>query len=891
MAFARTKIQRPTPRRAHLERPVLERRLGEALLTRRLVLLHAAAGFGKTSALARACERLPVGTAVAWIACDADDSPLQLFECLVAAVEPYDPPWRTDPDALMRIAADALRGEPRRTVAAEVINALDACDVPHGVIVLDDLHRIEHPVVQAFLDELLERMTPRWTVAIATRREPSIALARLRVQREVAEFHLHELRFERDEARALALAEGLAPEEADRLYARTEGWPAGLRLALSARRGAVHLAASDTRAGAIDRHVFDFLADEVIDRLEPALRDFLLRTSVLPELTAARAAALSRDPLALQRLEAIEREGLFVSVVAGDEPTLRLHDLFREALEARFRRERPHEVEASMAAAAATEPDAIRRVGWWLRARRWSEAEAALAAAAEDLIASGFADELRALFERFPPEVQGRSARLRMTIAKTRWDWDRAVRATLEAAEEFAAGGDARDRLTALSYRVVALSGANLHDEARAAVAALLGEPGLEGDALARTLSAASWVEAARGDQRSLAPLWARLSDTLREGASLSRWNESAPLGPVVGLPGMRPELERYLAGACERLPDRPTPLRAKCLVMQGWLQLWVGDVSAARASVDAAADDARWLADPVDLDAPWRSLRHVLQAVQGRCDEALGGLEAIASQIAASGVRFRVEVYMSLYLFLGMRCAAMLERGDAVRVFAARLGQDAERRRDWLSPAHLASVPAHVAASEGRLDEACRAWERIVEDPWHGDIYGQVVESALRLADARLRLGASAREAGGALSAAFRRIDDSGEWGPVLFAGPRVLRRLADVRWGEALDPARQGTLRRWAERAQALASGTEVEDASSPGSRAAHAPEAGAALTGRELEVLGRLAAGDSNKLIARSLELSPHTVKRHVANILDKLALSSRGQAAAWYRELRR
>ena len=55
---------------------------------------------------------------------------------------------------------------------------------------------------------------------------------------------------------------------------------------------------------------------------------------------------------------------------------------------------------------------------------------------------------------------------------------------------------------------------------------------------------------------------------------------------------------------------------------------------------------------------------------------------------------------------------------------------------------------------------------------------------------------------------------------------------------------------------------------------------------LTARELQICGRIASGDSNKLIARAFELSPHTVKRHVANILDKLALASRGQVAAWY-----
>ncbi len=68
--------------------------------------------------------------------------------------------------------------------------------------------------------------------------------------------------------------------------------------------------------------------------------------------------------------------------------------------------------------------------------------------------------------------------------------------------------------------------------------------------------------------------------------------------------------------------------------------------------------------------------------------------------------------------------------------------------------------------------------------------------------------------------------------------------------------------------------------------GSPAPSAALAQVALSIRECEVLQRIAAGDSNKMIARALHLSPHTVKRHVANILDKLDLRSRGQAAAWW-----
>jgi LuxR family maltose regulon positive regulatory protein len=78
------------------------------------------------------------------------------------------------------------------------------------------------------------------------------------------------------------------------------------------------------------------------------------------------------------------------------------------------------------------------------------------------------------------------------------------------------------------------------------------------------------------------------------------------------------------------------------------------------------------------------------------------------------------------------------------------------------------------------------------------------------------------------------------------------------------------------------------EASEAFDDRARAPAGSGAAEGLTARELEVLARIAAGDSNKLIARAFDLSPHTVKRHVANILDKLDLRSRGQAAAWYGE---
>ena len=861
-SFARTKIRPPRPRGASLiARPALESRLVGALQTHRLVLVCAAAGFGKTSALASLAEALPAGTAFAWVSCDEGDDLRILLGCLVAALEPYDPPWRVDPQALVRSIADAPPPETLRTAAAELINALDATDVPLGVIVLDDLHRVADAAVPAFLDLLLERLAHRWSLAIGSRSAPALATARLRAHHELASFGPEDLRFDAAEARSLASASGIAADEADALLARSEGWPVGLRLALGAGRHAPHAA---------DRHVSDYLASEVIDRLDPALRDFLLRSAVLPELSAARCAAVTGDAAAARRLEDLQREALFVTPLTGPEPTWRLHDLFREALEARLQRERPGEFDEVLVRAAAGEPDPLRRVAFLQRARRWDEAEAALAGAADGLIADGAAAAVRALFEHFPPDYRTRSAPLRLLFARSQWDWDAVLAAMEQAAKAHDGATDAAARFDVLSHQCLALCGANRHERTRALAATLLAEPALGSEALARTIAALSWVEIPRGDQAAIAPLWARGLAALEASDSLALWTECVPYGPFVGLPGMRPLLQRFVDGATRRLPDYPTPLRGLCEVLRAWLAIWGDDVSAARRATDAAVADNRWLARPLILDAPARTLQAVIAAIDGDAAGARDILFGLVDRMRRSRNAMHVEVYASLYLHLAMRCAAATDDTATLREATTALVHEPHADRSWLSPAQRDGADAQLAALDGDLALACRCWQAMLDDARHGDFYGQHIDTRLRLADGLLRLGRGAGEAAAVLAPWFDAAESDGDWGPVRLAGPSLLRRLAAADWGRALAPARRERLRAWA--------GRPAAD---------RAPETRDLLSARERDVLELIAAGQSNKLIARALELSPHTVKRHVANILDKLALASRGQAAAWYR----
>jgi LuxR family maltose regulon positive regulatory protein len=198
-----------------------------------------------------------------------------------------------------------------------------------------------------------------------------------------------------------------------------------------------------------------------------------------------------------------------------------------------------------------------------------------------------------------------------------------------------------------------------------------------------------------------------------------------------------------------------------------------------------------------------------------------------------------------------------------------------------------MSTLPAFVALGEGRLVDAERGFTAALEA--HGqqlDLQGQWTELRLRGAELRLRLGRTHADAAALLLPLFERHAGDADIAALLLDGLDTLRALAQAPWGDALSAEQRAALTRWADRAAALR--PRAQPVAAATSSTSPSISAASVLSEREAEVLARLAAGDSNKLIARAFDLSPHTVKRHVANILDKLDLRSRGQAAAWYHE---
>jgi LuxR family maltose regulon positive regulatory protein len=885
LRFAANKIQPPRSRAARVQRHALDSAVAAALQAHRVVLLQAPAGFGKTSALAAQWARLPPRWAAAWVSLDEDDDAERLFACLVAALEPHDLPWRTSPDALMSlIGSDAVDGHAGlRRAAAELLNALADSDAAHGLIVLDDLHRLQDDGGRRLLDALIERLPATWTLVLASRITPPLALARQRAAGELAEFNQDDLRFSADESAALLAAEALpgAEARARELFERTAGWPAGLRLALAALRTRGGVGAAGGAVGSagsqhlIDRHLFDYLAAEVLDDMPAGLHDFLLRCAVLPELTAARAAAVSGDCRAAEWLDEIERRGLFVSVLEAQERTLVLHDLFRNALLARLRERLPGEMVTLLQRAAASEADGLRRVGFLLRAADWPAAGSALAETAQELFLQGGAGEVLRLVEQFP--VEHRDARLACVAASAcclRWQWQEMAAWYRAAQREAQAAGDTAARQLAEAGLANALYPLDRNDEAEALIAALSAQAQpLAPPARLLLLLADTAQQFRHGHHTRLPVLYGELLDILQRHGSLFDWWECVPAINWTTIAGMPALIERYIDGVMQRIGERALPLRAELHLRRALLRLWAGDTAAASAQIRAAEDDMKWLAVSGEMQIGVEMFHLVFDAVHGRGDALQQRLQRLIAREHDAPAERRTlwRHQMAVY---GVRLSDTVGAGaDALRDWAALIRENPIASDAAQNPRALA-VRARHAAAQQRWHDANALFARLLPRLHEMDVMGQRSDLTLRAGHALLRSGRAA-EAAAVIAPVLDRLRAEGVRGQALLCGPLLLQALATQRWGALLSAEQHDELRAAAALSAQLC-GTAPTAAAAP---------ADEALSAREREVLERIAAGDSNKLIARALDISPHTVKRHVANILDKLGLSSRGQAGAW------
>jgi LuxR family transcriptional regulator, maltose regulon positive regulatory protein len=255
-------------------------------------------------------------TRVGWLSLDDGDNDLTRFIAhLVAAFQSAD----LDVDAAV---LDSLSGASATVALTSLVNDLaQAGDKESGrqwIVVLDDYHVIRASEVHEAVTFLLDHLPDHVHLVVATRSDPPLPLARLRSRGQLCEVRAAELRFTPSEAREFltqAMELELAADDVDALQDRTEGWIAGLQLAALSLRG---IADPDEVAGFIsaftgsNRLVIDYLADEVLARQPPRVRNFMHRTAILDRLHGPLCDAVTGGTDGTQTLEHLERENLFV---------------------------------------------------------------------------------------------------------------------------------------------------------------------------------------------------------------------------------------------------------------------------------------------------------------------------------------------------------------------------------------------------------------------------------------------------------------------------------------------------------------------------------------------------------------------------------------------------
>lgn len=300
----------------------------------RLVLVCAPAGFGKTTLLTQWLTAVDApDQRIAWVSLDeGDNDPHRFLEHVVAALNAV----RDLGDAARLLAEGAT--PPVLAVLTGVVNELDLLP-GRTVLALDDYHVIRSPDVHHLVSFLVDHLPPQVGVAVATRADPPLRLARLRARGELLEVRAADLRFTEQESRHFleqVMGLDLTAGDVSALSARTEGWAAGLQLAGLSLQGVDDPGRFVTAFTGTNRFVLDYLVEEVLAHQPDDIRRFLLETSILDEMTGALADALTSRQDGEALLEHLERANLFVVPLDDTGTWYRYHHLFGEALRARL---------------------------------------------------------------------------------------------------------------------------------------------------------------------------------------------------------------------------------------------------------------------------------------------------------------------------------------------------------------------------------------------------------------------------------------------------------------------------------------------------------------------------------------------------------------------------
>ena len=878
--LVQTKLYPPQLRVDAVVRYRLSDWLAETAVSIPVTLISAPAGYGKTTLCATLTRTQP-DIPLAWLALDEDDNDVGGFmAALIGALQVIEPAFGATAQRLLPTLASSSelengRSEIRRFMGVLLNDVVD--DLPDEfVLVLDDLHVIDNGRLLLALDYLLDRLPSQMHLVLATRRDPPLSLPRLRARQQLAERRLVDMRFTRVEAEQLfnqCLAFDFSAAEIDQLQSRTEGWAAGLSLFANSleRLSPEARSAWIVNLSQTQRHIFDYLSEEVLNQQAPDYQQFLLQTSILQELTPDLCAAVTGRTDTSVLLETLYQQNVFVLAVqeGGDGAVYRYHALFAKFLRYVLVRDFPEQVSGLHRRAATAVPALQRKIYHLSEAGLWDEVAVLIAESGENVIRQGRLDTLVGWIRSVPEETIEQHPYLtyfRGLVAIQKGELEKASLYLQTARASFAEIGDRAGLGSALASLGSVAFLQLRPDESLEMVALALSfplEPAMRVQALMTRASinlfvAFDWFRAAVDLDKAL-----YLVQTSQDEMALLVF--TFYLGQeFLALPGVLVQVESFYQVIEADMGDVVSPVRLAVADVLAFIHLRRGQIDRAIEAGETAViikeqmngypflgmNAAVTVASAYAVNGRYQEADQYLKQAQSHYNElewnqttGIGGLFTLARIRWLEGRLDMVrQVYEQMHIATKlptMPMATVLRL--LVKGLLAISSQDYEMAERSFHEAVTMDAEAYLSSiySCPQLLLAYLYWHR--QRPM---LAWKTFVPILRQCEVENTPGVILQE--GALAVPLLKLANKYE---------------TDVAYAEML----LGMM--------------ETAVSIHPSS-----PSAENSLTEREMEVLSLLTRGASNKTISDELVVSVPTVKSHVSHILSKLQVSSRGEAVA-------
>ena len=865
--------------RGLLDRKDLVRMLDRAVI-KRVTVVSAPPGSGKTSLLRAWARRSTHLRRVGFVSVDRDQQDAQRF-------------WSAILDAIRRPASSV--GAERQPAATASLDADELVDrvlsglaeqVEPVVLIIDDVHELRSADAHRQLERLLAVLPSSARVVLSSRRDPPIRLHQLRLADEVAEIRASDLGFTEGETRELLAASGISLSDggAAALYERTEGWAAGLRLAVISLSGHADPERFVAEFSGTDRAIGEYLMAEMLERQPGEVQSMLLRTSLVDRVNGELADLLAGRSGSERMLLELEDANAFVVSLDPHRTWFRYHQLLADFLRLELRRRSADEVPDLHRRAAkwfADHGEAVEAVRHMLAAGDWPDAARLLADHLLSLTLDGKEGTIAGLLRSFPEGVSADDPELALAHAAVELAQGRLEEAAAQLAlaeSHVQSAPPARRRRLEVALASLRLALARRSGQFTEVVEQVNLVDASTAEESSDQIAMGSELRGVALMNLGIVETWSRRFDDAERHLS-----EGAALAKAIGRPYLEVACRAHqifpttlvsLASARERgrqavaLADRyglgDRPILAPALGAVAFWAIWMGEFDEGESALRRAWEVAEPQIDP--------AAAVLLHLVTGQLHAARGqhqaALEAFASGAQAESLLTGVHAFATPVV--GWLAATQARLGMPDEARATLTGFSAEPDRLGF----ICNARAVICLAEGDPAGALEVLRDVPDlTPSMGPAF-TLVETHLLAGIAHLHLGdrnAAAATAEAALAAAEPdrlifpfAVTDAAE---LLDALPRhetahgaLLADIADVLRGA---PAPSGGGER-------LSPPEEL----SPG----------------ELRVLRYLPTNLTRPEIARELYVSIHTVNTHIHHIYSKLGARDRSSAVRRARELR-